>query len=81
MDIVLLVPPCVDGLVTVDEFLKGVEVMLEVPCCTVVAGTGVVTSFVWRHRRSRLWGKGNKKKSVKSFEQKGRGHVKLSGFY
>lgn len=73
--VLLLVLLCVEGLVRVDEFLKGVELMLEVPCCTVVTGTGVVTSFIWRHRGSRLWGK--EKKSVKSFAQKDRGHVNV----
>lgn len=45
--ILLLVLLCVDGLVTVDVFLKGIKVTLEVLCCIVVVVTGAVVRVRW----------------------------------
>lgn len=44
----LLVLLCVEGLVTEGVLLRGVEVTLEVLCCTVVVVAGVVVCVRWR---------------------------------
>ena len=45
--ILLLVLLCVEGMGMLDILLRGVEVMLEVLCCTAVAVTGVVACVSW----------------------------------
>lgn len=62
----LLVLLCIEGLVTEDVLLRGVEVTVEVLCCTVLVAAGVVvrarwrdvafvTSVIRRQRGSLLW--------------------------